>query len=157
VVLVFYVADWQPVATGQLGLYQELLPHLDGLGAAVVGISIDGTWSHQEFARSIGLTFPLLSDDAPPGSVARAYGVFASETGRTSRSLFVLDRNGIVRWRETVPEAINPGIDGVLSALEQLRVTPVSQAARCSGHGPGLCGCGCGLSAALVGSSRSDG
>jgi peroxiredoxin len=156
VVLVFYVADWHPLAAAQLRLYQELLPHLEHLGAAVVGISMDGIWSHQEFARSIGLTFPLLADDAPRGSLARAFGVFASETGRTTRSLFVLDRDGIVRWRQTVPDAINPGIDGVLSALEHLRVTARSHHTRCNGSGPRLCRCGCGLSAALVGPCRSD-
>jgi peroxiredoxin len=151
VVLVFYVADWQPVATAQLGLYQELLPHLDRLDATVLGISIDGTWSHQEFARSIGLTFPLLSDDAPPGSVARAYGVHVQETGRSKRALFVIDRDGIVRWRATFPDAVNPGVDGVLSALEQLRVDGGSQPLSRNGTDGDSCPCGCGLSAALVG------
>src|SRR6478672_3336455 len=60
VVLVFYGTDWQPVATAQLGLYQELLPHLERLGAVILGISADGTWSHQEFARAAGIRFPLL-------------------------------------------------------------------------------------------------
>ncbi len=151
VVLVFYVADWQPIAMAQLGLYQELLPHLDRLDAAVLGISSDGTWSHQEFARSIGLTFPLLSDDAPPGSVARAYGVHVQETGRSKRALFVIDPDGIVRWRATFPDAVNPGVDGVLSALERLRVDGGSQPHSRNGTDGDSCPCGCGLSAALVG------
>ena len=151
VVLVFYVADWHPVARAQLGLYQELLPHLDRLDAVVLGISTDGTWSHQEFARSIGLTFPLLSDDAPPASVARAYGVHTSESGRSKRALFVIDRHGIVRWQATFPDAVNPGVDGVLSALEQLRIDDGLQPIGRNGTGAGTCPCGCGLSAALVG------
>jgi peroxiredoxin len=151
VVLVFYVADWQPVASAQLGVYQELLPHLDRLDAAVLGISIDGTWSHQEFARSIGLTFPLLSDDAPPGSVAHAYGVHVQETGRSKRALFVIDRAGIVRWHATFPDAVNPGADGVLWALEELRPDHRSQPHERNGTDGGSCPCGCGLSLALVG------
>jgi peroxiredoxin len=151
VVLVFYVADWQPVATAQLGLYQELLPHLARLDATVLGISIDGTWSHKEFARSLGLSFPLLSDDAPPGSVARAYGVDAEETGRSKRALFVIDRNGIVRWRATFPDAVNPGVDGVLSALGQLRPDDGSHMHTRNGLDASTCPCGCGLSSALVG------
>lgn len=151
VVLVFYVADWHPVARAQLGLYQELLPHLDRLDAVVLGISCDGTWSHQEFARSIGLSFPLLSDDAPPGGVARAYGLQVAETGRSQRALFVIDRNGIVRWRATFPDAVNPGVDGVLSALEQLRIDSRSEPDSPSDTDAWSCPCGCGLNSVLVG------
>jgi len=43
VVLVFHGADWHPVAAAQLALYQELLPHVERLGAVVLGISVDGT------------------------------------------------------------------------------------------------------------------
>ena len=120
VVLVFYVADWHPVATAQLARYQELLPELQRRGAAVVGISTDATWSHESFARELGITFPLLADDSPPGAVARVYGVHAPETGRTRRALFVIDAGGVVCWSAVFPDALDPGLDGVLSALERL-------------------------------------
>ena len=154
VVLTFYVADWHPVASAQLALYQELLPHLERLGASVLGISVDATWSHQAFARASGIGFPLLADDAPPGAVARAYGVFVPETGRSRRALFVIDGEGIVRWSATFPDALNPGADGVLSALEALRPAAgsgaeVSPVGRDGGVGA-TCACGCGLSAAQV-------
>jgi len=136
-VLVFYVADWQPVATAQLGLYQELLPHLEHLGAALVGISIDATWSHQEYARAIGLTFPLLSDAAPPGDVARAYGVYVAQTGRSQRAVFVIDQVGVVRWSSTFPDAIDPGADGLLSALEELGQRAGAGSDNRNGHGTG--------------------
>jgi peroxiredoxin len=151
VVLVFYGADWHPVATAQLGLFQELLPHLERLGAAVLGISVDATWSHNEFARAIGLGFPLLSDDAPPGDVARAYGVYVSETGRSRRALFVIDRDGLIQWSATFPDAVNPGADGVLSALEALRPVPTKLMHGVNGVDATRCPCGCGLSIALVG------
>ena len=151
--LVFYVADWQPVATAQLGLYQELLPHLEHLGAALVGISIDATWSHQEYARAIGLTFPLLSDAAPPGDVARAYGVYVAPNGRTQRALFVIDQDGIVRWSATFPDAVNPGADGVLSALEELGLAPSTRTDNRNGYATDACPCGCGVSLALLAGS----
>jgi peroxiredoxin len=119
VVLVFYVADWHPVAIIQLAQLQELLPDLERLNASVLGISVDGTWSHQAFAREGGIQIPLLSDDSPPGAVARAYGIFVPETGRSRRALFVVE-GGLVRWSATFPDALNPGADGVLSALEAL-------------------------------------
>ena len=120
VVLVFHVADWHPVATAQLSRYQELLPELDRLGATAVGISTDATWSHEAFAREIGLSFPLLADDEPPGAVAAAYGVLVPGSGRSSRALVVVDGDGIVRWSASFPDAVDPGVDGVLSALEAL-------------------------------------
>jgi peroxiredoxin len=121
VVLAFYVADWHPVATDQLAVYQALLPQLEHLDAVVLGISVDATWSHDAFARATGIRFPLLADDAPPGAVARAYGVYVPETGRSRRALFVIDPEGVVRWSATFPDMLNPGADGVLSALEALR------------------------------------
>ena len=124
VVLAFYVADWHPVASDQLAVYQALLPRFVGLDAAVLGISVDATWSHHAFARATGIGFPLLADDAPPGAVARAYRVYVPETGRSRRALFVIDPEGVVRWSATFPDMLNPGADGVLSALEALRPAP---------------------------------
>ena len=120
VVVRFYVADWHPVATTQLARYQELLPELERRGAAVVGISSDATWSHESFARTLRITFALLADDSPPGAVARAYGVLVPKTGRSRRALFVIDADGIVSWSAVFPDALDPGLDGVLSALEHL-------------------------------------
>jgi peroxiredoxin len=151
VVLAFYVADWHPVASAQLALYQELLPHLERLDAAVLGISVDATWSHDAFSRATGIRFPLLADDAPPGAVARAYGVYVPETGRSRRALFVIDRDGIVRWSATFHDAVNPGADGVLSALESLRPAPTPSSNVHNDLPDASCPCGCGLRLEQVG------
>ena len=155
IVLAFYVADWHPVASAQLARYQELLPHLEHLGATVLGISVDATWSHHAFARASGIAFPLLADDAPPGAVARAYGVFVPETGRSSRALFVIDREGVVRWSATFPDALDPGVDGVLSALEALHSNRTPSNDLRDGAHAGACPCGCGLSTAQVGHAHA--
>jgi peroxiredoxin len=120
VVLAFYVADWHPVAMDQLAQLAELTPELDRLGASVLGVSVDGTWSHAAFASAANVAFPLLADDEPPGAVAGAYGVFVPESGRTRRALFVIDPAGVVAWSATYPEEVNPGVDGVFSALEAI-------------------------------------
>jgi peroxiredoxin len=133
-VLVFYVADWHPVAADQLAAYQELLPDLAQLDAAVLGISVDATWSHAAFAHANRLTFPLLADDEPPGAVARSYRVYMPETGRSQRALFVIDRDGRVRWSATFPDMLNPGVDGVLAALEALRPAAPTDGAAVSSH-----------------------
>lgn len=130
VVLAFYVADWHPVAADQLAQLEALSPELQPVGAHVLGISVDGTWSHSAFARERSLSFPLLADDSPPGAVADAYGVLASESGRSRRALFVIDADGVVRWSGVFPDAVTPGVDGVLSALEALDGRSGSRVAR---------------------------
>ena len=45
-----------------------------------------------------GLGYPLLSDHWPHGAVTRAYGVFNDEIGRPERAIFVVDRDGVVRY-----------------------------------------------------------
>jgi peroxiredoxin len=50
VILAFYPEDWSPVCSDQMALYQELLPEFQRFGAELVGISVDGAWSHLAFA-----------------------------------------------------------------------------------------------------------
>jgi peroxiredoxin len=120
VVLAFYPADWEPVSREQLALYQEYLPAFQDLGAGVIGISTDGIWSHAAFAREIGIRFPLLADSHPKGAVARAYGVYLERDESSSRALLVVGGRGTIRWSQTFPTPVNPGVDGILCALETM-------------------------------------
>ncbi len=121
VVLAFYPADWEPVSTEQLATLQQCLPELRRLGAALLGLSVDGVWSHLAFARAHGFAFPLLADAEPKGMGARAYGVYRAHDGTSERALFVLDAAGVIRWCEVAPPNVDPGADGILTALERLR------------------------------------
>ena len=121
VVLAFYPADWEPVSAEQLVLLQQTLPELQRLGAELVGISVDTVWCHLAFVRAHQLGFPLLSDTEPKGMVARAYGVYREQDGTSERALFVLDAAGVIYWREVAPLNVDPGADGILTALEHLR------------------------------------
>jgi peroxiredoxin (alkyl hydroperoxide reductase subunit C) len=120
VILVFYPADWSPVCTDQLGLYQMLVPEFERHGAALFGISVDNVWSHQAFAQDRNLSFPLLADFEPKGEVSLAYGAYDGEAGTSRRALFVIDGDGVVAWSYVSPDAVNPGADGILHALESL-------------------------------------
>ena len=121
-ILVFYPADWSPVCTDQLALYQELMPEFERLGADLLGISVDGRWSHKAFAKDRHLRFPLLADFEPKGDVSRAYGVYRVQDGTSERALFVVDPEGVVSWSYVSPKDVNPGADGILRALEDLAV-----------------------------------
>lgn len=120
VVLVFYPADWSPVCGDQTTLYNELLPEFHRLNAELLGISVDGPWCHLAFARDRKLRFPLLADFEPKGAVARRYGVYRPQDGVCERALFVIDGEGIIRWSYVSPIGVNPGADGILTALESL-------------------------------------
>ena len=121
VVLAFYPADWSPVCGDQMTLYNEVLPEFQKLGAELMGISVDGVWCHAAFARDRKLHFPLLSDFEPKGEIARTYGVYRQGDGVSERALFVIDGNGVVFWSYVSPIGVNPGANGVLSALEELK------------------------------------
>jgi peroxiredoxin len=120
VILVFYPEDWSPVCSDQLALYQELLPEFEKFNAALLGISVDGIWSHLAFAKDRNLHFPLLADFEPKGEVARTYQVYRATDGTSERALYVIDADGIVRWSYVSPVGVNPGADGILRALEGL-------------------------------------
>jgi peroxiredoxin len=126
VILVFYPADWSPVCGDQVALYNEILPEFREHGAEILGISVDGVWCHAAFARDRNLHFPLLADFEPKGEVARLYGAYREEDGTSERALFVLDGDGIIHWSYCSPIAVNPGADGILSALESLAGKPAS-------------------------------
>jgi peroxiredoxin len=120
-ILAFYPEDWSPVCSDQLALYQELLPDFQGLDAALVGISVDGIWCHLAFAKDRNLHFPLLADFEPKGNVSRTYGVYRHEDGTSERALFVIDSDGVIAWSYVSPVGMNPGADGILRALENLK------------------------------------
>ena len=120
VILAFYPADWSPVCSDQMALYNEILSEFGRFDAELLGISVDGIWCHLAFAHDRKLHFPLLSDFEPKGDVARRYGVYRSGEGTSERALFVIDRGGVVRWSYCSPVGVNPGADGILRALEAL-------------------------------------
>jgi peroxiredoxin len=120
VILAFYPADWSPVCTDQLALYQEVKPEFDKHGAELLGISVDGLWSHRAFAKDRNLRFPLLADFEPKGEVSRAYRVYRAQDGTSERALYVIDPDGVVSWSYVSPTEVNPGADGILRALEDL-------------------------------------
>jgi peroxiredoxin len=120
VILAFYPADWSPVCGDQMALYNEILPEFQKHDAALIGISVDGVWCHDAFAKDRHLHFPLAADFEPKGEVARAYGAYRAAEGVSERALFVIDRKGKIAWSYLSPIAINPGADGILKALEDL-------------------------------------
>src|ERR1700759_1734084 len=79
VIITFYPADWSPVCGDQVTLYNQVRPEFQKHGAEVLGISVDGAWCHQAYAKHQNIHFPLLSDFEPKGAVARSYGAYRGQ------------------------------------------------------------------------------
>jgi peroxiredoxin len=120
IVLAFYPADWSPVCGDQMALYNEALEEFGKYQAQILGISVDGVWCHDAFAKHNHIHLPLLADFEPKGAVAKRYGAYRAGDGFCERALFVIDRDGVIAWSYLSPIAVNPGADGILQALEQL-------------------------------------
>ena len=120
VILVFYPADFSPVCGDEMTLFNELLPEFQRLNAEVIGVSVDGVWCHLAFSKEKNLKIPLLADFEPKGEVAKKYGVYRKKDGIAERALFLLDKDGIIRYSYVSPIGVNPGADGVLKALESI-------------------------------------
>jgi peroxiredoxin len=120
-IIAFYPADWSPVCGDQMALYNEMLSEFKKLGASLIGVSVDGIWCHLAFAEARRLHFPLLADFEPKGEVARRFGVYRATEGTCERALFVVDGKGLIRWSYVSPIGVNPGADGILTALENLQ------------------------------------
>jgi peroxiredoxin len=87
VILAFYPADWSPVCGDQVTLCNEILPEFHKHDAELLGISVDGAWCHEAFARDRHLHFPLLADFEPKGDVARKYRAYRTGEGICERAL----------------------------------------------------------------------
>jgi len=120
VIIAFYPADWSPVCGDQMTLYNETREIFHKFNAQLIGISVDSKWCHMAFSENRHLTFPLLSDFEPKGEVSKLYGAYNENTGECKRALFVIDEEGIIQWSYLSPDAINPGADGILDALEEM-------------------------------------
>ncbi len=121
VILAFYPADFSPICGNQMTLYNEILSEFDKYNAQLLGISVDNVWSHLAFAKDRNLHFPLLSDFHPKGSVSKLYNAFREDEGESERALYVIDKKGKIAWGYISPIGINPGAEGILKALENLK------------------------------------
>ena len=93
-----------------------------GLNAQVLGISVDHVPCLQAWAESLGgISYPLLSDFWPHGSVASQYGVLRSGEGTSERAIFVIDKDGIIRYIDIHAIDDRPDNEELRKVLRQLQ------------------------------------
>ena len=124
VVLAFYPGDFTPVCLRQLQHYEEQRERLVATGATLWAISTDTLELHERMAKSYALSFPLLADEG--GKVAAEYGV-RGLLGSARRSVFIIDREGVVRYAKEEPLSLSyRSVDDILGALKNSGLLPAS-------------------------------
>lgn len=121
VVIAFYPLDYTPVCSNQMPSYENQLDEFTKLNTQVLGISADSIPAHQSWSKSIGgISFHLLSDFWPHGEVARKFGVFLDDKGIPDRYIFIVDKEGIIRYIEHVGLKNIPDNTKIISFLKSL-------------------------------------
>ncbi len=86
--------------------YQAGIAKFEATDTQIFGLSVDSVPANREFAKQIGVTFPLLSDFKR--TVVKDYGIFNEEQGFGNRATFVIDKEGIIRHIDEGNTAIDP-------------------------------------------------
>lgn len=98
-VLIFYPYAFSSICTGELRGVRDHWQSFEGLGVRVLAISCDPMFALRAYAEAERLSFELLTDHWPHGAIAQAYGVFDVRRGCALRGTFLLDADGVLRWR----------------------------------------------------------
>jgi peroxiredoxin Q/BCP len=118
VVLLFYPGDETPICTRQMCSVRDRWEDYAETGAEVVGISTDSVESHKAFAEHHDLPLRLLSD--ADRKVADLYGANSLVPGKVARSVFVIDAEGVIRYRDVRPLGLfRPKDDDVIRAIRE--------------------------------------
>ena len=104
--------------------YQADIAKFDSTDTQVFGVSVDSPYANREFAKQLGLTFPLLSD-FQKRSVVKDYGIFNEEGGYGNRATFVIDKDGIIQHIDEGNVAIDPtAAEDTCNILSHKKATP---------------------------------
>lgn len=120
VVISFVPAAWTPVCSDQWPGYNIVRDIFESYDATLLGITVDNIPTLYAWTGRMGqLWFPVLSDFWPHGAVADKYGVLRS-TGTSERAIFVIDKQGIIRYIDVHDINKRPPLDGIVEALKGL-------------------------------------
>jgi len=133
VILFSHPADFTPVCTSEFMTFATRESEFAALGCKLVGLSVDGLYSHIAWLRTIkekiqyrGMSdvevrFPLIEDITM--SVARQYGMIQPGESSTKavRAVFVIDPKGIIRTIIYYPLSLGRNFDELLRVVQALK------------------------------------
>lgn len=122
-VLAFFPGAFSGTCTKEMCTLRDSMSQLSGLGAKVYGISTDTFFTLKAWGDEQKLGFPLLSDYNK--DVINAYDVVNPDMiglkNIARRAVIVIDKNGVVRYREVLADARNePDYERLKNALAAL-------------------------------------
>ena len=116
VVLLFYPGDETPICTRQMCSVRDRWEDYAATGAEVVGISTNSVESHKNFAEHHDLPLRLLAD--VDRKVADLYGANSMIPGKVARSVFVINADGVITYRDVRPLGLfKPKDDDIIAAI----------------------------------------
>jgi peroxiredoxin len=117
----FHPLAWTSVCKIQMQDLEKHKADFDRLGAVALGLSVDSVPCKKAWAEAIGVKeTPLLADFWPHGGVAQAYGIFREKNGFSERAVFILDKEGVVRFKKIYPIKEVPDIEEIIKAAAAL-------------------------------------
>lgn len=149
VILFSHPADFTPVCTTEFMTFATMQDQFAELNTDLVGLSIDGLFSHIAWLRTIKdrisfrgmedveVTFPLIEDITM--NVARAYGMImpGEDSTKAVRAVFVIDPAGIIRTVIYYPLSLGRNFDELLRVVTALQTADAFSVATPADWRPG--------------------
>lgn len=121
VLLAFFPMAWTTVCTNQIPSYENEREHFDQHDTRVLAISVDSIPCLQNWQKTIGgISYHLMSDSSPHGEVSRKFGVL-TESDYSDRVVFLIDKQGIIRYIEHIGVKNLPDNRHVFEQLHQIQ------------------------------------
>lgn len=131
--LLFYPLDFTFVCPTELTAFSDRYQELEGIGAEVIGVSTDSVYSHRAWLQTPrdkggveGLKYPLAADSTK--AVSRDYGVLLEDRGIALRGLFVIDPQGVLRYKVVHDLNIGRSVEETLRVIQALQTGGLCQA-----------------------------
>jgi len=132
-VLLFYPLDFTFVCPTELTAFSDRYEDFQGIGADIIGVSTDSVYSHRAWIKTPrdkggveGLKYPLAADATK--NVSRDYAVLIEDRGIALRGLFVIDPEGILRYKVVHDLNIGRSAEETLRVIQALQTGGLCQA-----------------------------
>ena len=133
VVLLFYPLDFTFVCPTELTTFSDRYEDFEGINAEVIGVSTDSVYSHRAWLQTPrdkggveGLRFPRAADITK--QMSREYDVLIEDRGIALRGLFVIDPEGILRYKVVHDLNIGRSAEETLRVIQALQTGGLCQA-----------------------------
>jgi peroxiredoxin len=119
VLVLFYPLDWTPGCSTCMPAFDGRVRDFEAANTQLLGISTDSPFSHENWAKSVGIShYPLLSDIHR--TTSRDYGVYWPDWNANVRATFLIDPQGTIRFVERYGRGELPDPDKMLAEIKKL-------------------------------------